>query len=273
MGVEAQTAPFISKEALDEYASHAEEEADLDGQPGRFRGATIFSWFVFAVAIVPSITSAQAATRSLNSVFILAFAGPFALFGLIAGLVMLRTDLLIPSIRDRSRPELAVRCYLRIIAHQNWTRAFSIVAPMAVGETLVRRASSALHITEESVLFRQPRDLQRYWSAILGSGQGFYRRLSRLKIRETHTVGPLHYLQVELRVRLFPAWAMVGIRLGLWPVLPLILLTTQRHTIAFEIPAVKHKGQWWVAAAGIATYEDKVASDSSLPRARAVEAR
>lgn len=265
------TAPFIAKEALDEYASHAEEPASLQGQPGRFRGATIVAWLVFAVAIVPSITSAQSAAHSLDSLFILAFAGPFAVFGLMAGIAMLRTDLVIPSIRDRSRSELAVRCYLRTIAHQNWTRAASIVAPIAVGETLSRPASLAMEIRAETVVFRMPRDLQRYWSPILAHGEGFYRRLSKLKICETHTEGALHFLRVEMRVRLYPAWAMVGIRLGLWPMLPLILLTTQRHSMAFEIPVVKHKSQWWVAAAGISGYGTN-ASTRSLPRAQAVNA-
>jgi hypothetical protein len=271
--MESVAAPFIAQEALDEYASHAEAPANLHGQPGRFRGVTIFAWFVFAVAVVPTIISAQSASRSLDSVLILAFFGPFALFGFMAGVTMLRTDLRCPSIQDRSRPELAVRCYLLTIAHQNWTRASSIVAPIAVGETLVRPASFALNIPAETIRFRDPRDLQRYWSPILAHGEGFYRRLTRLKIRETHTEGPLHYLQVELSVRLFPAWAMVGLRLGVWLLLPLVLLTTQRHTIFFEIPAVKHKSQWWVAAAGIASYESTIASATPLPRAQAVQAR
>jgi hypothetical protein len=270
--MEAPTARYISQEALDEYASHAEEPAELDGQPGRFRGATILCWIVFALAVVPSITSAQSAAHSLDSLLILTFAGPFALFGVIVGIVMLRTDLVIPSMRDRSRPERAVRCYLRTIAHQNWKGAFAIVAPIALGETLVRPASSALDIGAETVRFQEPEDLQRFWSPILANGEGFYRRLSRLKIRETHTEGPLHYFRVELRVRLFPSWAMVGLRLGLWPIFPLILLTTQRHTIVSEIPVVKHKSQWWVAAAGIPSYDGKVASATSLPKARAIEA-
>lgn len=203
----------------------------------------------------------------MDSLFYLAFFGPFAVFGFFAGVVTLRMDLLTPSVRDRSRPDLAVRCFLRSLGSHKWSRAFAVVAPIAQGESCERPAVPGLDVDADRIVVREARDLERYWLPMLASGAGYDRRLSRLKIRKSHRRGPLHFYRAELQVNTFPSWAIFGLLVGILPIFPLLWLTTERYTVTAEIPVVKYKSQWWVASAGLGHDGGTVGVD--LPKAKA----
>jgi hypothetical protein len=250
------------------FADSAEEPADLQGQPRRIRTFTIVWLLVYAACVAHLAVTLRSTPQTLDW---LATIAPSLIFGAIsffAFALMLWTDLSIPSIRDRSRPEQAVRCYLRALDRRQWSRAFGVLAPMATSELLTVPEIPKLRSSRKEVHLRKPRDLEHYWSAILGSGGGYNRRVSRLRIRSTHSDGPVQYQSVELRVSYYPSWAFVGLLAGAWPMLLLILLTSKRHTLTFDMPVVKHKNQWWLVDAGIPELEGRSEPAAPLPTAR-----
>jgi hypothetical protein len=223
--------------AAAELSADAESPADLTGQPGTFRTATK----VFAVITLISVVAAVVGEDVVWGLG-LTFGGIGFLFTLIIGL----SDLVLPAARNRKTADSAVQAYFKCMQTGRWDTALATLAPSARARTVTTPEVKELKSFRKAATRTTVKELKAYWKPFIGSHAGLNRRLAQIKVTPLDVDGHTQRHRVELRIDYYPAWAIAGILIGLWPAIILILVLTKKYKTTFDVTTVKYKSQWWV---------------------------
>ena len=224
--------------AIQTLIAAAEQPADTTGQPSSFRPVTVVmtAIVVLSLAMVPLGEGARALGVVLG-----------VLFGTI-WLVVFFGDLFFPGPRGRRDPRKAMKCYFKGVQQGRWKVVHACLAPFARNKNIATPTVAALDAISTPAQMSSVAGVKAYWKSLIRNSHGKTRRLYQYRFHPLGGDERIHYYQVELNIDSYPSVIVLGILVGVLPLLILYMLTRKPVKRTFHVVVIKHRSQWWLVS-------------------------
>lgn len=224
--------------AIQSLIAGAEQPADTTGQPTRFRTTTV----VFTVLVLMCLAVIPLGEDGRMMGILLGI-----LFGFF-WLVFFLNDLLFPGPRRRRNSKSALKCYFKGVQQARWKAAFACLAPFARNKNIVTPAVAALDAISIPAQMSSHAGVKAYWKSLIRNSHGKTRRLQSYRLTYIGGDHRVHCYRVEMKIDSYPTLIVLGVLVGVLPLLLLYLLTRKPVKRTFDVVVVKHRSQWWLVS-------------------------
>ena len=246
--------PFTREdaEALDRIVgplmAQADDKAETETQPGKFRTIT---WVWLAVLVVSGVMIATGIEAAM------VFGTTMAIiFGLIF-VVSFGNDLHIPSPRGRATLKSTMNCFFRGIKTGHWKKARACLSPVGLSTEAAPPKIKDMKIKTETLTFETLSGFKQYWKSFTRPNGTQNRSIVSYTWNADELDPNLVRIRGSLKISRYPQWIIILILINL-PILVIVYFCVRKSAILdFDLLMVRHRSQWWVLTGALNSPTDR----------------